>query len=83
MSFLNMPLKFSLSSPDQKLQPFLRFHNFAFTSAFFPLLISAGILRHLAVEKEVTRAEAYQTWFTKYLISPLLLNYFFNFYLWL
>ena len=27
---------------------------------FFPPLISAGILRHLAVEKEVTRAEAFK-----------------------
>ena len=46
---------------------------------FFPPLISAGILRHLAVEKEVTHAEAFQTRFTKYIISPLLPDYFFLF----
>ena len=48
--------------------------QFCFFLCFFPLLISAGVLGHLAVEKEVTRAEAFQTLFTKCLISPLLPN---------
>ena len=76
MGFLNMPLKL-LYVLQMKSYSHFNISQCCFFLCFFHPLISAGILRHLAVEKEVTRAEAFQTWFTKYLISLFLLNNFF------
>ena len=53
MSFLNMPLKLLYLLYIKRYSRF-DISQFCFFLSFFPLFISAGILRHLAVEKEVT-----------------------------